>query len=76
MEVNLTPDATQNIQMVGYIPDARKGYFDLWRNYEEIRVIDITSYLRMNHSRLITGQFHWRPKLKTEIKVKKKKNFK
>lgn len=70
MEINLTEDASQNLQMVGYIPDARSGYFDIWRNYDEIRIIDVASYLRMNHSRLITGQFHWRPKLKADLKDK------
>lgn len=70
MEVNLTEDASQNLQMVGYIPDSRSGYLDIWRNYEEIRVIDVTSYLKMNHSRLVTGRFHWRPAIKNELKEK------
>ncbi|KAL9926249.1 apolipoprotein lipid transfer particle isoform 1-T7 [Glossina fuscipes fuscipes] len=69
-EVNLTEDASQNLQLIGFIPDARSGYLDVWRNYEEIRIIDISSYLKMNHSRLITGRFHWRPKLRAEIKEK------
>lgn len=65
---NLTPDGTQNLQMLGFIPDARSAFFDVWREYEEIRVVDITSYLKMNHSRLITSQLLWRPKIKHEIK--------
>lgn len=69
MELNLTSDASHNVQMVGLVPDARSAYFDLWRNYDEIRVIDIAYYLRMNHSRLITSQLSWRPKLKSDIKV-------
>ncbi|CAD7080164.1 unnamed protein product [Hermetia illucens] len=70
MELNLTSDASHNVQMVGLVPDARSAYFDLWRNYDEIRVIDIAYYLRMNHSRLITSQLSWRPKLKSDIKNK------
>ncbi|XP_030377336.1 uncharacterized protein LOC115626195 [Scaptodrosophila lebanonensis] len=70
MEFNLTEDASQNLQMVGYIPDSRSGYLDIWRNYEEIRIIDVTSYLKMNHSRLITGRFHWRPKIRDELQQK------
>lgn len=69
-EVNLTEDGSQNLQLIGYIPDARSGYLDIWRNYEEIRVIDISSYLKMNHSRLITGRFQWRPELKEELRNK------
>lgn len=65
---NLTPDGTQNLQMLGIIPDARSGFFDIWREYEDIRVTEITSYLRMNHSRLITSQFIWRPSMKQEVK--------
>ncbi|XP_055389464.1 uncharacterized protein LOC129618631 [Condylostylus longicornis] len=72
MEINMTEDASQNIQMIGSIPDARNAYFDLWRNYEEIRIIDVSSYIKMNHSRLVTGQFHWRPKMKSELKEKMK----
>ncbi|XP_064556915.1 uncharacterized protein Apoltp [Drosophila montana] len=70
MDFNLTEDASQNLQMVGYIPDTRSGYLDIWRNYEEIRIIDVSSYLKMNHSRLITGRFHWRPSIKNELRDK------
>lgn len=69
-EVNLTEDSSQNLQLIGSIPDVRSGYLDIWRNYEEIRIIDVNSYLKMNHSRLITGRFHWRPKIKQEVKDK------
>ncbi|TDG46759.1 hypothetical protein AWZ03_006806 [Drosophila navojoa] len=70
MDFNLTEDASQNLQMVGYIPDTRSGYLDVWRNYEEIRIIDVSSYLKMNHSRLITGRFHWRPSIRDELREK------
>ncbi|XP_055847743.1 uncharacterized protein LOC129913211 [Episyrphus balteatus] len=69
-EFNLTEDSSQNLQMIGHIPDARSGFLDIWRNYEEIRIIDVSSYYKMNHSRLITGKFHWRPKIKEELKAK------
>ncbi|XP_034475095.1 uncharacterized protein LOC117782196 [Drosophila innubila] len=70
MDFNLTEDASQNLQMVGYIPDSRSGYLDIWRNYEEIRIIDVSSYLKMNHSRLITGRFHWRPNIREDLREK------
>ncbi|XP_017105517.3 uncharacterized protein Apoltp [Drosophila bipectinata] len=70
MDFNLTEDASQNLQMVGYIPDTRSGYLDVWRNYDEIRLVDISSYVKMNHSRLITGRFHWRPSIKQELRDK------
>ncbi|KQS70383.1 uncharacterized protein Dere_GG10045, isoform C [Drosophila erecta] len=70
MDFNLTEDASQNLQMVGYIPDTRSAFLDIWRNYEEIRVIDVSSYLKMNHSRLITGRFHWRPSIQQEVRDK------
>lgn len=69
LDANFTPDATQNLRMLGIVPDARSASFDLWRDYEDIRIVDVAYYLRMNHSRLITSQLIWRPKLKTEIKV-------
>lgn len=72
LDANFTPDASQNLQMIGIIPDARSASFHLWRNYEEIRIVDISYYLRMNHSRLITSQLVWRPKLKSEVTVSKR----
>lgn len=69
LNVNMTPDASQNLRMLGTIPNARSASFDLWRDYEEIRVVDVAYYLRMNHSRLITSQLIWRPTIKAEIKV-------
>lgn len=69
LDANFTPDASQNLRLLGIIPDARSASFDLWRDYEDIRIVDIAYYLRMNHSRLITSQLIWRPKLKAELKV-------
>lgn len=70
LDVNMTPDASQNLRMYGTVADSRSASFDLWRDYEDIRVVDIAYYLRMNHSRLITSQLIWRPNMKSEIKVK------
>lgn len=69
LDANFTPDASQNLRMLGIIPDARSASFDLFRDYEDIRIVDIAYYLRMNHSRLITSQLIWRPKLQVELKV-------
>lgn len=66
----MTPDASQNLKMFGQISDARNAEFDLHRDYDDIRVVDIAYYMRMNHSRLVTSQLRWRPKMKNEIKVK------
>lgn len=70
LSVNLTPDASQNLQLLGLVPDARSASLDLWRDYEDIRIVDMSYYLRMNHSRLVTSQLIWRPKLKDEVKVR------
>lgn len=69
LNANFTPDASQNLRMLGVIPDARSASFDMWRDYEDIRIVDVAYYLRMNHSRLITSQLIWRPKLRGELKV-------
>lgn len=66
--VNMTPDAAQNLRMVGTIPDARSASFDLWRDYDEFRVVDVAYYLRMNHSRLVTSKLVWRPTMRAEVK--------
>ena len=68
LEVNMTPDASQNLRMHGFVPDARSMHFDLWRDYDDIRVIDVAYYLKLNHSRLVTSQLLWRPNLKSDIR--------
>jgi len=65
--VNYTPDASESFNMIGKVPDARNVIFNVWRDYEEIRISDVSFYLRLNHSRLITSKFKWRPEMKTEI---------
>uniref|UniRef100_W8B060 Vitellogenin n=1 Tax=Ceratitis capitata TaxID=7213 RepID=W8B060_CERCA len=67
---NLTEDGVHNLHMLGYIPDSRHSYIDIWRNYEEVYIVDVTSYLNLNHSRQISGRLHWRPKIKSELKEK------
>lgn len=69
LAVNMTPDASQNIQLLGTVPDARSASLNLWRDYEDIRIVDVAYYMRINHSRLVTSQLMWRPKLKDDIKV-------
>lgn len=70
LDANFTPDATQNLRMHGSIPDAQYASFYIQRDYDDIRIVDISYYMRMNHSRLITSEFIWRPKIKSEIKVR------
>lgn len=55
--------------MYGYIPDARSAYFDIWRDYDEDRISDVSYFLKLNHSRLIVASLRWRPELKQNIKV-------
>lgn len=56
--------------MNGYIPDSRTVLFDMWRDYEDIRVSDISYYVRLNHSRLIVAKLLWRPELRQEVEFK------
>uniref|UniRef100_A0A182PT02 VWFD domain-containing protein n=1 Tax=Anopheles epiroticus TaxID=199890 RepID=A0A182PT02_9DIPT len=68
MKINMTPDGSENVHMYGVIPDSRSAYFDFWRDYDNVREVDVTYYLKMNHSRLITGHLLWRPEIKSDIK--------
>ncbi|KAI4503203.1 hypothetical protein M0802_001425 [Mischocyttarus mexicanus] len=68
MMVNYTPDAVQSLRMYGKIPDARNAIFDIWRTYDDdLSVYDVSFYLKLNHSRLVTSTLKWRPELKNEI---------
>lgn len=62
-------DALESFSMYGKIPDARNAIFNVWRDYEDIRISDVSFYLRLNHSRLVTSKLKWRPEIKTEIMV-------
>lgn len=68
LEGNRTPDATESIHMFGEIPNARSANFDIWRDYDDIRIRDVAYYLQLNHSRLITSRLLWRPELRKDIK--------
>uniref|UniRef100_A0A182NT55 Vitellogenin domain-containing protein n=1 Tax=Anopheles dirus TaxID=7168 RepID=A0A182NT55_9DIPT len=67
MKINVTPDGSENVYMYGVIPDSRSAYFDFWRDYDNSREVDVTYYLKMNHSRLITGHMLWRPQIKSDL---------
>ncbi|XP_014226324.1 uncharacterized protein LOC106652091 isoform X2 [Trichogramma pretiosum] len=68
MMVNYTPDAVESLRMYGSIPDARNAHFDIWRTYDQdLQVSDVTFYLRLNHSRLVTSKMKWRPELKSDV---------
>lgn len=67
--ISSVPDGSQSLHVYGVIPDARSAMFDIWRDYEDIRVSDVAYYLRLNHSRLIVSSLLWRPDLKHDIQV-------
>jgi hypothetical protein len=68
MVVTAFTDASQNLQIRGKIPDARSARFHIWRNYEDVQISDISYFIQMNHSRLVSSKFVWRPKMRTEVK--------
>ncbi|KYB29704.1 hypothetical protein TcasGA2_TC031518 [Tribolium castaneum] len=67
LDFNMTTDGSQSLHVYGVIPDARSAMFDVWRDYQDIRVSDVAYYLRLNHSRLIMSSLLWRPDLKHDI---------
>ncbi|XP_031778090.1 uncharacterized protein LOC100118388 isoform X3 [Nasonia vitripennis] len=68
MMLNYTADATESLRMYGNIPDARNAEFNIWRTYDQdLTISDVSFYLRLNHSRLVTSTLKWRPELKSDI---------
>nr|QGV11544.1 Vg4 [Tetrastichus brontispae] len=68
MMLNYTPDAVESLRMYGNVPDARNAEFQIWRTYDQdLTVSDVSFYLRLNHSRLVTSRLKWRPELKSDI---------
>ncbi|CAG2054584.1 unnamed protein product [Timema podura] len=73
--VNFTPDASESFHMYGIIPDARNAKFNAWRNYEDDSISDISYYLRLNHSHLVTSKLIWRPEIEYEVKASTSKEI-
>ncbi|XP_063971909.1 uncharacterized protein LOC135159796 [Diachasmimorpha longicaudata] len=68
MMVNYTPDAITSLRMYGNIPDVRNAALNIWRTYDrDLTVSDVSFYLKLNHSRLVTYTLKWRPELKGDI---------
>ncbi|CAH1641791.1 unnamed protein product [Spodoptera littoralis] len=63
---NSTDDISYH--MVGQIVDTRYAKFDSWRNFDDVITVDLASYIRLNHSRLLTSSIKWRPEIFTEVK--------
>lgn len=57
--------------MVGKIPDARNAVFRIWRDYDSVLIPDVSYYLKLNHSRLITSKFIWRAELPDQLTASK-----
>lgn len=53
----------------GVIPDARSARFEIWRDYEDKRLTDVSYYLKLNHSRLIMSKLKYRPELISDVQV-------
>lgn len=54
--------------MIGEIVDTRYAKFNSWRDFDEITTVDLASYIRLNHSRLLTSSIKWRPEIFSEVK--------
>ncbi|XP_060537065.1 uncharacterized protein LOC132708634 isoform X2 [Cylas formicarius] len=67
LDVNMTEDGSQSLHTYGIIPDARSARFDIWRDYEDKRLTDVSYYLKLNHSRLIMSSLRWRPELISDV---------
>ncbi|KAL1492708.1 hypothetical protein ABEB36_010924 [Hypothenemus hampei] len=65
--VNLTEDGSQSSHALAVIPDARSATFEIWRDYEDKRLTDVSYYLKLNHSRLIMSELKWRPELISDV---------
>jgi hypothetical protein len=55
--------------MIGRIIDTRSAKLDAWRDFDDVTTVDLASYLRLNHSRLLTSSFIWRPEIFSEVKA-------
>ncbi|XP_049881187.1 uncharacterized protein LOC126377497 [Pectinophora gossypiella] len=64
---NSTDDISYHV--VGRIIDTRSARFDAWRDYDDVTTVDLASYIRLNHSRLLTSSIVWRPQIFSQVKA-------
>ncbi|VEN63430.1 unnamed protein product, partial [Callosobruchus maculatus] len=69
VNINLTEDGSQSMHTYGNIPDARNVRFNMWRQYDDRTVSDVSYYLSLNHSRLVTSELRWSPQLMADVQV-------
>ncbi|KAI5644618.1 von willebrand factor type D domain-containing protein [Phthorimaea operculella] len=55
--------------VIGRIIDTRSARFDAWRDYDDVTTVDLASYIRLNHSRLLTSSIVWRPQIFGQVKA-------
>lgn len=55
--------------MIGKIIDTRSAKIDAWRDFDDVTTVDLASYIRLNHSRLLTSSIVWRPTIFSEVKA-------
>ncbi|GBP16851.1 Apolipophorins [Eumeta japonica] len=64
--LNSTDDVSYHL--IGMIVDTRSAKLNAWRDYDDVTTVDLSSYIRLNHSRLLTSSVLWRPEIPSEIK--------
>ncbi|XP_013138334.1 PREDICTED: uncharacterized protein LOC106103192 [Papilio polytes] len=63
---NSTNDISYHL--IGKIVDTRSAKLNAWRNFDDVTTVDLASYIRLNHSRLLTSSVVWRPQIFSEVK--------
>ncbi|KAI8423686.1 hypothetical protein MSG28_012721 [Choristoneura fumiferana] len=63
---NSTDDISYHV--VGMIVDTRSAKLNAWRDFDDVTTVDLASYIRLNHSRLLTSSIIWRPTIFSEVK--------
>ncbi|CAH2058175.1 unnamed protein product, partial [Iphiclides podalirius] len=58
---NSTDDISYHL--IGKIVDARSAEMNAWRDFDDVTTVDLASYIRLNHSRLLTSSVVWRPQV-------------
>ncbi|XP_013168741.1 PREDICTED: uncharacterized protein LOC106118616 [Papilio xuthus] len=63
---NSTNDISYHL--IGKIVDTRSAKLNAWRDFDDVTTVDLASYIRLNHSRLLTSSVVWRPQIFSEVK--------
>lgn len=70
LDLFVVAELSDGIYAEGGVIDSRNVRLDVWEVVDKLRLSDVSYFLRLNHSRLITSQLKWPSDLNSILEVR------